>query len=138
MTEALNFDGNDLTEQVGLEPQNEREVRIEGDYSLDKLGRKHFSRFMAGPSLLVLRSSKFECSSSQTHANDIIEMLCGQVEEKKGVAFIKVDNGSDWNLHSLVNELSFVCGVIVNWIYLVSLATQQSTRPTIILSTYGV
>ena len=29
------------------------------------------------------------------------------MKDKKGVAFLKVDNGSDWNLHSLVNAVYF-------------------------------
>ena len=32
-------------------------------------------------------------------------ILSAQVKDGKTVAFIKVDNGSDWNIHSVVNSL---------------------------------
>jgi len=84
------------------------EVMEEGnEFLVDKLGRKHYRRFMAGPTLLVLRATMFETSSGQTHANDILPMLCAQVSYGKGIAVIKVDNGSDWNLLSFINELYF-------------------------------
>ena len=39
-----------------------------------------------------------------THANYILPILKGNVKDGKGIAFLKVDNGRDWNLlHSLVN-----------------------------------
>ena len=34
-------------------------------------------------------------------------MLKAQVKDVKGVAFIKVDNGPDWNLLNIVNEIYF-------------------------------
>ena len=34
-------------------------------------------------------------------------MLIAQKNDGKGIAFLKVDNGSDWNLLSFVNELFF-------------------------------
>ena len=37
-----------------------------------------------------------------THANDIPPILKGYVKDGKGIAFLKVGNDSDWNLHSLV------------------------------------
>ena len=45
----------------------------------------------------------FGQSSGMTYANDMLPILKQQVRDGKGIAFIKVDNGSDWNLHSLVN-----------------------------------
>ena len=34
-------------------------------------------------------------------------MLIAQVKDGKGIAFIKVDNGPDWNLLNVVNEIYF-------------------------------
>ena len=73
----------------------------------DKLGREHYERFKAGPSRVVLRSSKFDSTTSQSHMNDILPLLAAQVKDGKGVAFVKVDNGSDWNISYLVNQLYF-------------------------------
>ena len=55
----------------------------------------------------MLRACKFGGSSGQTHVNDLLPILRAQRNDGKGVAFVKVDNGSDWNLLSLVNELYF-------------------------------
>ena len=55
----------------------------------------------------MLRAVKFSPSTAQNHCNDILPMLLGQVKDGKGVAFIKVDNGADWNLANVVNELFF-------------------------------
>ena len=77
------------------------------DYFIDKLGRKHFKRFVSGPTHLVLHAVKFGSSNSQKHANDMLSILSAQVKDGKGIAFIKVDNGPDWNLLRLVNEIFF-------------------------------
>ena len=74
---------------------------------VDKLGRKHYPRFMSGPLRLVLRAVKFSPSSAQNHCNDMLPLLTAQVKNGKGIAFLKVDNGPDWNLHSVVNEFLF-------------------------------
>ena len=67
----------------------------------------HFPHLEAGPGLIKLRACKFDASSGETHSNDILPVLSAQVKDKKGVAFLKVDNGSDWNLHSLANAVYF-------------------------------
>ena len=74
---------------------------------IDKLKRNHYPRFMSGPLRLVLRSVKFSPSSAQNHCNDMLPLLTAQVKSGKGIAFLKVDNGPDWNLHSIVNEFLF-------------------------------
>ena len=56
---------------------------------------------------MVLRSSKFDSTTSRSHMNDILPLLAAQVKDGKGVAFVKVDDGSDWNLSYLVNQLYF-------------------------------
>lgn len=76
-------------------------------FTYDKIGRKHHKKFVSGPSRLVLRATKFAQSTVATHANDILPMLLAQVADGKGIAFIKVDNGPDWNLLNVVNELYF-------------------------------
>ena len=76
---------------------------INSSFVSDKLGRQHYRKLTAGPSLVKLRASIFDQSSGMTHANDILPILKGYVKDGKGIAFLKVDNGSDWNLHSLVN-----------------------------------
>ena len=55
----------------------------------------------------MLQATKFKRSLAETHANDILPMLKTQVKDEKSIAFIKVDNGSDWNLHLFINELYF-------------------------------
>ena len=74
----------------------------------DKLGRLHFMKTTYDPAVLVLQAAKFTQSSRQTHANDLLPILLAQVKDGKTVAFIKVDNGSDWNVRSLVNSL-YLC-----------------------------
>ena len=78
-----------------------------GNMTKDKLGREHYERLHAGPARIVLRACKFKQSSGQTHANDILPVLAAQVKDGKSVAFLKVDNGSDWNLQSVVNSFYF-------------------------------
>lgn len=73
----------------------------------DKIGRVHMKRPTYGPALLVLRATKFGSSSAMTHANDILPVLTAQVKNGKTVAFIKVDNGPDWSIASIVNEVYF-------------------------------
>ena len=104
-------------EQIYFDPQQNdvigepnllaTEYSPDSSASTDKLGRKHHPRLAAGPSMIVLRACKFQTSSAETHVNDMLPLLKGQVEAGKGVAFIKVDNGSDWNLLSTINELFF-------------------------------
>ena len=74
----------------------------------DKLGRLHYKKTTYGPAVLVLRANKFTSSSGQTHANDLLPIPSAQVKDGKTVAFIKVDNGSDWNIRSVVNSL-YLC-----------------------------
>ena len=62
---------------------------------------------MAVPTLLVFRTTLFETSSSQTPANDILQMMQAQENDGKGISLIKVGNGSDSNFYSLVNEFYF-------------------------------
>ena len=76
-------------------------------YTYDKLKRKHYNRLVSGPSLLVLRATKFQVSSAATHANDILPLLKGQVKDGRGIVFLKVDKGSGWDLHLVINELFF-------------------------------
>ena len=38
-----------------------------------------------------------------SHTNGLLPILRAQVSDGKTCAFVKVDNGGDWNLHSLVN-----------------------------------
>jgi len=37
----------------------------------------------------------------------MLSILTAQVRDGQGIAFLKVDNGPDWNLHSIVNEMFF-------------------------------
>ena len=76
---------------------------INHSFVSDKLGRQHYRKLTAGPSLVKLGASIFDQSSGMMHANDILPTLKGNVKDGKGIAFLKLDNGSDWNLHSLVN-----------------------------------
>ena len=39
--------------------------------------------------------------------NDLLPMMTAQVKDGKGIAFLKVDNGPDWNLINVVNEIFF-------------------------------
>ena len=72
---------------------------LEGKFISDKLGRNHHKRLVAGPSLVKLRACKFDPSTGMTHVNDLLHVLSGYAKTGKTVAFLKVDNGSDWNLH---------------------------------------
>ena len=84
-------------------PLEENNVALRQEMMTDKLGRAHYKRFTAGPSLINLRSCMFDSTTCMTHCNDLFPILNAQVNDGKTCAFIKVDNGPDWNLHSLVN-----------------------------------
>ena len=73
----------------------------------DKLGRLHHNQYMAGPAKLVIRAVKFTPSNAMHHANDILLLLKAEVEKRIGIVFLKVDNGGDWNLGNLVNQVYF-------------------------------
>ena len=73
----------------------------------DKLGRTHYVRYMSGSTKLVLRAMKFFSSNAMHHVNDMLPLLKSDVERGIGIAFLKVDNGGDWNLLNLINELYF-------------------------------
>ena len=106
--EYINDELNDLVdEDTALDSVNDDDLIAAPLDSVplvkDKLNRRHYKKFVAGPSLVKLRACMFGQSSGMTHANDMHPILKQQVKDRKGIAFIKVDNGSDWNLHSLVN-----------------------------------
>ena len=106
--EYSTYELNDFfNEEDAYKESIEKISDIEGDFFIDKLGRKHFNRFTSGPTRLVLRASIFAKSTAASHANDLLPMLKAQVKDGKGVAFIKVDNGPDWNLLNIVNEIYF-------------------------------
>jgi hypothetical protein len=90
-----------ITAECSVQPSDE-------EIYLDKLGRPHYKKTTYGPAVLVLRAGKFTSSSGQTHTNDLLPILSAQVKDGKTVAFIKVDNGSDWNIRSLVNSI-YLC-----------------------------
>ena len=79
----------------------------EAQNTFDRLGRKHYQRFSSGPVRMVLRAVKFSPSTAEAHTNDLLPLLTAQVKDGKGIAFLKVDNGPDWNLLSVVNSLYF-------------------------------
>lgn len=116
----FNMDEGVQQENYVLHPNN----TVLSNLVKDKLRRCHYPRLCAGPSIIKLRSCKFGQTSGMTHANDILPALKAQVAGGKGVAFVKVDNGSDWNLHSLVNNLymgrvwkvnsTYYCTLVVN------------------------
>ena len=109
-TEKVYFDveQNDLTD-TNFTPTDEAipGPKENDAITTDKLGRKHYPRLEAGPARVVLRACKFNPSSAQCHVNDMLAILRSQVADGKGIAFLKVDNGSDWNLLSHVNEIFF-------------------------------
>ena len=63
--------------------------------SYDKLGRMHYKRTTYGLAILKLRATKFDTSTAQTHANDLLPILNAQVKDRKKIAFIKVNNDPD-------------------------------------------
>lgn len=106
-------DGNDwvnddaTTNATGACQPTGVSLNLEDNQCVDKLGRVHLRRPTYGPALLVLRATKFGSSSGMTHANDFLPVLTAQVKRGKTAAFIKVDNGPDWNVMSIVNEVYF-------------------------------
>ena len=56
---------------------------------------------------MVLRAVKFSPSTARAHTDDLLPLLTAQVKDGKGIAFLKVDNGPDWNLLSVVNSFYF-------------------------------
>ena len=104
----FDVDENDLTKaDQDSASATEAPHSTDSSTTTDKLGRMHYPRLEAGPAQVVLRPCKFNPSSAQNHVNDMIGILRSQVADGKGIAFLKVDNGSDWNLLSLVNEIFF-------------------------------
>ena len=87
--------------------QIDQQQKDETIYCFDKLNRKHLKRLVAGPALIKLRSTIFGGSTPASHCNDILPLLKNQVENGKRIVFLKVDNGSDWDLHLIINELYF-------------------------------
>ena len=81
--------------------------RSEGQNTFDRVGSKHYQRFSSGPVRMVLRAVKFSLFTAEAHTNDLLPLLTVQVKNGKGTAFLKVDNGPDWNLLSVVNSLYF-------------------------------
>ena len=104
-------DLNDFTQHGDLENQSEIDMENRNEnnseFFFDKIGRKHYQRFTSGPALLTLRACKFVHSTAATHINDLKPIIEALKNEGKGIFFIKVDNGPDWNLLNLVNELYF-------------------------------
>ena len=106
--EYSTYELNDFfNEEDAYKESIEKISDIEGDFFIDKLGRKHFNRFTSGPPRLVLRASIFAKSTAASHAYDLLPMLKAQVNDGKGVAFIKVDNRPAWNLLNIVNKIYF-------------------------------
>ena len=56
---------------------------------------------------MVVRDVKFSPSTAEAHTNDLLPLLTAQAKDGKEIAFLKVDNGPDWNLLSVVNSLYF-------------------------------
>ena len=56
---------------------------------------------------MVVRAVKFSPSTAEVHTNDFLPLLTAQAKDGKEIAFLKVDNGPDWNLLSVVNSLYF-------------------------------
>ena len=79
----------------------------EGQNSFDRLRRKHYQRFSSGPVRMALRAVKFSPSTAEAHTNDLLPLLTAQIKGGKVIAFLKVDNGPDWNMLSTVNSLYF-------------------------------
>ena len=102
------IDVNDLTDQtIDIESLPNPEAHPNPMMSYDRLGRTHYKRSKYGPAVLKLRAYKFGSSSAQTHANDLAPILSAQVQDGKTIAFIKVDNGPDWNILNVTNAIYF-------------------------------
>ena len=105
-------DRNDLLNGAGFVLTDEHSDEVQERSSgiptyCDKLGRLHYCRYMSGPTKLVLRSVKFSPSNSMNHVNDLLPELDALASQGIGVVFLKVDNGGDWNLANLVNQIYF-------------------------------
>ena len=93
-------DVNKITIHNSPEEQNE-------NMSYDKLGRVNYKRTTYEPVVLKLRAMKFDTSTAQRHANGLLPILNSRVKDGIKIAFIKVDNGPDWSLLNVTNELYF-------------------------------
>ena len=101
---------NDFSGDTGfvIERGNEvSDIPADRRFFRDKLERLHHNRYMAGAAKLVIRPVKFTPSNVMHHANDILLLLKAEVEKRIGIVFLKVDNGGDWNLGNLVNQVYF-------------------------------
>ena len=102
---------NDIIQESGFILEDElmdKEMSQNNKKSFrDKLGRLHYHRYMSGPTKLVLRAVKFSPSNAMNHVNDLLPELASLLEKGIGIAFVKIDNGGDWNLANLVNEIYF-------------------------------
>ena len=105
---SINPDSGDFQELNATAREVDIDNVVPNDMYKDKIGRLHLKKDTYGPALLVLRAAKFTSSSGQTHANDNLPILTAQVKEGKTVAFVKVDNGSDWSVRSVVNSI-YLC-----------------------------
>ena len=102
------IDVNDLTDQtIDIESLPNPEAHPNPMMSYDRLRRTHYKSSKYGPAVLKLRAHKFGSSSAQTHANDLAPILSAQVQDGKTIAFIKVDNGPDWNILNVTNAIYF-------------------------------
>ena len=106
--EYSTYELNDFfNEEDAYKESIEKISDTEGDFFIDKLGRKHFNHFTSGPPRLVLRASIIAKPTTASHAYDLLPMLKAQVKDGKGVVFIKVDNRPAWNLLNIVNKTYF-------------------------------
>ena len=80
--------------------------RSEGQNTFDKLRRKLSAVFIRTSSHGT-PCCKFLPSTSEAHTNDLIPLLIPQLKAGKRIAFLRVDNGPDWNLLNVVNSLYF-------------------------------
>ena len=106
---TINPDSGDFQELNATAREVDIDNVVPNDMYKDKLRRLHLKKDTYSPALLVLRAAKFTSSSGRTHANDILPILTAQVKEGKTVAFVKVDNGSDWSVRSVVNNSIYLC-----------------------------
>ena len=89
------IDMNDLTDQtIDIESLPNPEAHQNPMMSYDRSGRTHYKRSKYGPAVLKLRAPKFGSPSPQ-------------VQDGKTIAFIKVNNGPDWNLLNVTNAICF-------------------------------
>ena len=44
----------------------------------------------------------FITSLVETHANEFLRILTTQLNQEKGIVFVTMDNGSDWNFHLII------------------------------------